>query len=612
MANASERRKKRRAEERQAQARIDAEIKGTNSDPEVLRDIMKPVDRSTPLEETPDITTDKTVDTPAEAPVEDPAVEEPVVEEPEEEKAQVVLIDPGFVYELPYGGSITWADYESWLLIMEKKSRLRDVQWAFDVMIENVMDRVDIPLEEKADAIASLAVGFRSRVTTMKENQSIIDKVKAVLSGSGDDDLPDSVFAFIEPGGKKDAVGHTVPRTLRHFPVHDEAHVSDALASVSKMLTKGGKAADVARFALPKIVDAGKRMGVIKPVTKSKETESGFQILKGLDGGFRWFGWVTNKWRDRDWKAAPQKGGEILTSESHREFVKWVDGDPAGRMPELWIWHTPGTAYEKQADWIDFADGFLVSGGPLTEKEASGLLALEVLYELGMSHGMEVLERDTKEGLITKYRSFEFSPLPRDKAANLWTSFSTIVKEVAEMGFTDEKRTALVAALGETEVAALESNTEGMAKALMELGVDNKALDTKVVEKPATEKPDAKGAEEDSKELDSTEIAKALAKELNIDGLSSFLKQITVRLDTLEGKQTEDDAQKVADAIAPEAFSTDISKVWDSRPSASDENVVEKKEGEEESGASGDPSAAREAEGEHGWVAEEMGMSQGT
>ena len=393
--------------------------------------------------------------------------------------------------------------------------------------------------------------------------------------------------------------------------MHDKAHVGNALASVSKMLKKGGKAADVARFALPKIVDAGKRMGIIKPVSKSKETESGFQILKGLDGGWRWFGWVTNKWRDRDKKAAPHKGGEILTSEAHREFVKWVDEAPAERMPELWLWHTPGTAYEKRADWLDFADGFLVAGGPLTEKEASGLLAFEVLYELGMSHGMDVIDRDVKEGLINKYRSFEFSPLPRNRAANLWTSFSTIVKEVAEMGFSPEKRQALVAALGETEVATLESNTEGMAKALMELGIDNKETEKPPVEEPTTETPADDGGEGDPKELGATEIAAALAKELNITGLSSFLKGITVRLDTLEGKQTEDDAQIVADALVPE-IETDISKVWDSRPSASEDNIVkDDKEDGEDAVNLDDPSHDPEAEGDHGWVAQEMGMSEG-
>ena len=50
--------------------------------------------------------------------------------------------------------------------------------------------------------------------------------------------LPDSAFAYIEPGGTKDSSGRTVPRSLRHFPHHDESgqpdrpHVANAMARI--------------------------------------------------------------------------------------------------------------------------------------------------------------------------------------------------------------------------------------------------------------------------------------------------------------------------------------------------------------------------------------------
>jgi HK97 family phage prohead protease len=47
-------------------------------------------------------------------------------------------------------------------------------------------------------------------------------------------DLPDSVFGYIEPGGSKDAQGKTVPRSKRHFPLHDRAHVQNALARMDQ------------------------------------------------------------------------------------------------------------------------------------------------------------------------------------------------------------------------------------------------------------------------------------------------------------------------------------------------------------------------------------------
>lgn len=49
-------------------------------------------------------------------------------------------------------------------------------------------------------------------------------------------DLPDSAFAYIEPGGEKDEGGKTTPRSLRHFPHHgtdgklDLPHLRNALS----------------------------------------------------------------------------------------------------------------------------------------------------------------------------------------------------------------------------------------------------------------------------------------------------------------------------------------------------------------------------------------------
>jgi len=60
-------------------------------------------------------------------------------------------------------------------------------------------------------------------------------------------DLPDSAFAYIEPGGKKDKTGRTVPRSLRHLPFKDKqgnidpAHLRNALARVKQATVHGGK-----------------------------------------------------------------------------------------------------------------------------------------------------------------------------------------------------------------------------------------------------------------------------------------------------------------------------------------------------------------------------------
>ena len=76
----------------------------------------------------------------------------------------------------------------------------------------------------------------------------------AQMAAASINDLPDSAFAYIEPGGSKDSSGKTVPRSLRHFPVHDKAHVQNALSRAPQS-PFGGK-------AMPKIRAAAKKFGV--------------------------------------------------------------------------------------------------------------------------------------------------------------------------------------------------------------------------------------------------------------------------------------------------------------------------------------------------------------
>src|SRR5262245_23512264 len=54
-------------------------------------------------------------------------------------------------------------------------------------------------------------------------------------------DLPDSAFLFVEPGGKKDGQGKTTPRSKRHLPYKnangkvDLPHLRNALARIPRM-----------------------------------------------------------------------------------------------------------------------------------------------------------------------------------------------------------------------------------------------------------------------------------------------------------------------------------------------------------------------------------------
>jgi hypothetical protein len=77
---------------------------------------------------------------------------------------------------------------------------------------------------------------------------------RAAMSAADINDLPDSAFAYIEGGGSKDSGGRTVPRSKRHFPVNDAAHVRNALARAPQS-PFGPK-------AMPAIKAAAAKMGI--------------------------------------------------------------------------------------------------------------------------------------------------------------------------------------------------------------------------------------------------------------------------------------------------------------------------------------------------------------
>jgi HK97 family phage prohead protease len=127
-------------------------------------------------------------------------------------------------------------------------------------------------MEKKATGRSSVTVTQRAEMTSASIN-----------------DLPDSDFAYVEPGGTKDSSGKTVPRSLRHFPVHDAAHVRNALSRAPQS-PFGDK-------AMPKIKAAAKRLGI--DVSDSDDSSSGasrsefmrlypledMHIIRSADGG---------------------------------------------------------------------------------------------------------------------------------------------------------------------------------------------------------------------------------------------------------------------------------------------------------------------------------------
>jgi hypothetical protein len=105
---------------------------------------------------------------------------------------------------------------------------------------------------------------------------------KAVWTQKYQDSLPDSSFAYVEPGTKKD--GKTNPLSNRHFPYKDKngkpdaGHVRNALARIPQ--SKVSEAAK--QSALKKVRAAAKKLGIgeEKSIVEDAEFKSGAKHSK--------------------------------------------------------------------------------------------------------------------------------------------------------------------------------------------------------------------------------------------------------------------------------------------------------------------------------------------
>jgi len=201
----------------------------------------------------------------------------------------------------------------------------------------------------------------------------------------------------------------------------------------------------------------------------TKENAHPFMVWK--EGKqYRWLSVYSNKWRDED------NPPEILASQAHRDFVKSVDeGD--WPYPEVWLWHMPGTKFGV-ADFVAYDEtGFALASGTVDRGKEHVAEALAKDENLATSHGMPVkeIERDTADStIITRYRTIEISPLPREAAANKYGTGYKILEEVKEMAIPESKRPWLEEKLGADGLKELEATLEDKAKELEDLDIESK------------------------------------------------------------------------------------------------------------------------------------------
>jgi phage I-like protein len=110
----------------------------------------------------------------------------------------------------------------------------------------------------------------------------------AVWSTAFVNDLPDSAFLYIEPGGEKDEDGKTKPRSLRHFPYKDSTgaidlpHLRNAIAQapksnlseaiIKRVQSKGQKLLEKEREKMQKSSDDDATDGILTAEMLAEDT----------------------------------------------------------------------------------------------------------------------------------------------------------------------------------------------------------------------------------------------------------------------------------------------------------------------------------------------------
>lgn len=324
------------------------------------------------------------------------------------------------------------------------------------------------------------------------------------------------------------------------------------------------------------------------PDTKRR---AAFFITKDYQGNPRWLALHSNKFFDRE--------KEVFPESAHKEYEEWVA--ETGRYPELWLWHLPGSKIGV-ADLIAYTDGFVLSSGTFTA-EAINLQVPERLKEmdddLGVSHGY-VYPDDalTEEGVYKQYRTYEISPVPAEKAANVWTSMSVELKEVP-MPLEPTRRKFLVAVIGEEKTAAIEEGVAGLAKELTDNGVAFKTVGKALDDADAAAEEETPGgsdaapgdAEEEDDESDPSsdsaddtpaasddeeEEDASAGGDTILDGVKELLAPVASKLDSIESRLTSLEGDGSPDET-PKAAKT----LGKKRPSSDNGNVVKSKVAQE-------------------------------
>jgi hypothetical protein len=412
----------------------------------------------------------------------------------------------------------------------EQAHKISNTAYDAERLLTNIVYDPILEPDEKEDKIKRVGSDFAKRLTNIVQDKKEVEEEWEPSEKELDKAEAEMWASFLDVG------------------------ILEKLLTKAKLTTAKGRA---------EMQATAKKMGFGKA---SKDNLNGILVEKDTKGVYRWTGFVSNNFKDRE--------DEIISEAAHKEFVSYLDANP-DRAPEFWTWHTKGTARASKVDAWLYHEGFLIMSGPLTDIEAYRLMKAISLKEMGMSHGFIGMRDPDDPSVIVKYRAYEVSDLPLSKAANVWTSIETQLKEVSSM--SKEQIEHLELLMGEEYVANLLENAEENKDILEAAGIGSKEVD-----EPEAETEQVKEGKELTKKQKKVveEVFEQEASEVKefMDTAKKMMPLMAQKILDLEEKldKTEEEAEDtLADMIGNTAASK--AKALSKRPSENEENITDEK-----------------------------------